>query len=179
MVITQADSRETQLAVRQNALDNGVRVAHETQREDWHLCQLHPGDLKAAFFEIESDAHNDFSGHWHPVGGTGWEDKVKQDVTVDFVGVELQSSDPVSLAELWGKVAGLPVERRGSELAMELNNATLRFVEETDGRGPGLGGLDIAVVDRDHILSRAKERNCYVSDDQVDICGTRLYLKDA
>jgi hypothetical protein len=103
---------------------------------------------------------------------------VKQDITVDYRGVELQSNDPVSLAELWGRVAGLPVERRGAELAMELNNATIRFVEEEDGRGPGLGGLDIAVANRDHILSAAKERGCYVNDDRVDICGTRWYLQE-
>jgi len=179
MVITQADSRETQQQIRQNALDNGVRVAHETERDGWFLCQLHPGDLKAAFFEIESDQYNDFSGHWNPVGGTGWEGTVKRDVTVDYKGVELQSSDPVGLAELWGKVAGLPVERRGAELAMEFNNATVRFIEAEDGRGPGLGGLDIAVANRDQVLAEAKARDCYVSDDRVDICGTRWYLQDA
>lgn len=179
MVITQADSRETQLKVRQNALDHGVRVAHESERDGWHLCQLHPGDLIASFLEVESDQHNDFNGFWNPVGGTGWEDKVKQDVTNDFKGVELQSKDPVGLAELWGNVAGLPVERRGAELAMELNNVTLRFVEEEDGRGAGLGGLDITVADRDHVLREAKARDCYVSDDRVDICGTRWYLHDA
>jgi len=177
MVITQADSRESQQVVRQNALNNGVRIAYEFERGDWNLCQLNPGDMIAAFLEIESDAHNDFNGYWHPAGGTGWEDKVKQDVTVDYLGVELQSKDPVGLAELWGKVAGVPVERRGSELTMELNNVTLRFVEEKDGRGAGLGGLDIAVANRDHILSAAKERGCYVNDDRVDICGTRWYLK--
>ena len=139
MVITQADNRETQVAVRQNAIDNGVRVAYESERGDWNLCQLHPGDLKAAFLEVESDADNDFNGNWHPVGGTGWEDKVKQDVTVDYRGVELQSNDPVGLAELWGRVIGAPVERRGAELALELNNVTLRFVEEEDGQGCGIG----------------------------------------
>jgi len=179
MVITQADSRETQQAVRQRALDAGVRVAHESQRGDWNLCQLHPRDMIATFLEIESDAHNDFQGNWHPAGGTGWEDKVKQDVTVDYLGVELQGNDPVGLAELWGNVAGLPIERRGNELTMALNNATIRFVEATDGRGPGLGGLDIAVRDRDQILGTARERGCYVSDDRVDICGTRWYLHDA
>ncbi len=178
MVITQADSKETQASVRANALEHGVRVAHETERGDWHLIQLHPGDLKAAFFEIESDAHNDFEGYWHPVGGLGWEDQVKQDVTVDFSGVELQSDDPVGLAELWGNVAGLPVHRRGSELVLALNNAELRFVEATDGRGPGLGGLDILVADRAAILSEAKTRGCYVSDDRVDIGGVRWYLTD-
>jgi hypothetical protein len=179
MVITQADSLETQRRVRQNALDNDVRVAFESERGDWNLCQLHPGDMKAAFLEIESDAFNDFNGHWHPVGGTGWEDKVKQDVTVDYRGVELQSRDPVGLAELWGRVAGLPVARNGSELNMKFNNVTIRFVEECDGRGAGLGGLDIAVANRDHVLSEAKARGCYVNENQVDICGTRWYLQDS
>lgn len=178
MVITQADSRETQQAVRQRALDNGVRVAHESQREDWNLCQLHPRDMIAAFFEIESDAHNDFNGHWMPVGGTGWEDKVKQDVTVDYLGVELQGDDPVSLAELWGKVTGKPVEKDGAQLSIQLNNARLRFVSAEDGRGPGLGGLDIAVKDKAYILSNAKARDCYISDSEVHICGTRFYLHE-
>lgn len=179
MVITQGDSVETQQTVRQNALDNGVRVAHESVRDDWNLCQLHPGDLKAAFLEVETDGENDFNGPWNPVGWTGWEDKVKQDVTVDYRGVELQSRDPVGLAELWGKVIGTPVARHGAELSLDLHNVTLRFVEATDGRGAGLGGLDIAVADREHILRTARERGCYVNDDRVDICGVRWYLLDA
>jgi hypothetical protein len=150
----------------------------ESDREHWNICQLHPRDMVAAFLEIDWDRHDDFNGNWEPAGGTGWEDKVKQDVTVDYLGVELQSGDPVSLAELWGRVAGLPVERDGAELAMRLNNVTLRFVEAEDGRGPGLGGLDLAVQDRDKILRAAHERDCYVSDDRVDICGTRFYLHD-
>jgi len=47
-----------------------------------------------------------------------------------------------------------------------------------DGRGPGLGGLDLKVKDREAILKQAHIRNCYVSDERVDICGTRFYLKD-
>ncbi len=179
MVITQADSQDTYDTVRQNALDNGVRVANESQRGDWHLCQLHPGDLKAAFFEVEADAHNNFSGYWHPVGGLGWEDKVKQDVTVDYLAVELQSPDPAGLADLWGRVSGIPAKLVGSDIVIRLNNVDLRFVTEEDGRGPGLGGLDIAVANRDHILSEARARDCYVGDDRVDIGGVRWYLKDA
>ncbi len=98
-------------------------------------------------------------------------------MTLEYRGVELQSKDPVGLAELWGRVVDLPIVRRGNELTMELNNVTIRFVEETDGRGPGLGGLDIAVNNRDHILKVARERGCYVTDDRVDICGTRWYLQ--
>ena len=179
MVITQIDSLDNQQAIRQRALDNGVRVAWERERDGWNLCQLHPGDMIASFFEIEWDVHEDFEGHWNPVGGLGWEDKVKQDITVDYLGVELQGPDPAELAQRWSKVGGLPVESKGAELSMRFNNATIRFVEAEDGRGAGLGGLDIAVKDRNHILAKAKERGCYVSDDRVDICGTRWYLHDA
>ena len=178
MVITQADTLANQRAVRQRALDSGVRVAHESERDGWHLCQLHPRDMIAAFLEIEYDRHEDLAGHWMPVGGTGWEDKVRQDVTRDFVGVELQAADPVGLAELWGRVIDAPVERQGGELSLSLNNARLRFVEAQDGRGAGLGGIDIAVADRAAVLEAARARGCYVSDDRVDICGTRFYLTD-
>ena len=178
MVITQADSRESQLQIRRNAHDHGVRVAHESQRDDWHLCQLHPGDLKAAFFEIETDAHNDFEGNWHPVGGLGWEAQVKQDVTFDFAGVELQSNDPLALGELWAGVAGLELEHRGDHFAMAFNNATLRFVEAKDDRGPGLSGLDIKVADRPQLLANAESRRALVSEHQVDICGVHWYLQD-
>jgi len=177
MVITQARDAATQQAVRQNALDNGVRVAFEREHPESHLLQLHPGDLRAAFLEIDSDPFCDFEGYWHPVGGLGWEDKVKQEVTVDFKGVELQDPDPVGLAELWGKVADLPIEREGERLHMALNNARVTFVEATDGRGPGLSGITISCADRERILSEARARNCFVSDEQVDIGGVHWYLE--
>jgi len=178
MVITQADSLKTQQAIRQNALDNGVRIAYESTRDDWNLCQLHPGDLQAGFFEIESDAHCDFQGHWHPAGGSGWQHKVKQDVTVDILGAELQGPDPHALAHLWAKVAGVEVQRNGMDYYLQLNNAKLRFVQARDDRGAGLSGLDIAVADRDTMLVNARERGCYVSDQQLTIGGVQWYLSD-
>lgn len=45
MVICQADSKDNQQAVRQRALDNGVRIAWEVDRENWNICQIHPGDM--------------------------------------------------------------------------------------------------------------------------------------
>jgi hypothetical protein len=47
-----------------------------------------------------------------------------------------------------------------------------------DDRGPGLSGIDIRVADRAAILNEATQRGCYISDDQVLICGTRFYLAD-
>ncbi|XOV89727.1 MAG: hypothetical protein ACFHX7_07540 [Pseudomonadota bacterium] len=179
MVICQADSKATQQAVRQRALDNNIRIAHESDRKTWNICQLHPRDMVAAFLEIDWDEEDDFYGNWMPAGGTGWEDQVKQDVTIDYLGVELQAEDPLTLARIWSGVTGLPIERDGGLIVIHLNNAALRFVEIADGRGPGLGGIDISVADRELILENASARGCYVSDDRVDICGTRFYLHPA
>ena len=178
MVITQIDTFENQQILRQRALDNGVRIAHESQREGWNLCQLHPADMRAAFLELEYDSKEDFNGHWNPVGGDGWEDKVKQDITEDFLGVELQGDNPLELAAHWASVTDCPIAEQGGHPCIAFNNVTLRFVPVTDGRGPGLGGLDIKVSNREAILQQAHTRNCYVSDERVDICGTRFYLKD-
>lgn len=177
MVITQIDSFAEHQRLRQLALDNGVRVANEHSTESWTLTQLHPGDLRAAFLELEYDDQEDFNGHWNPVGGTGWEDQVKQDITKNFVGVELQGDDPQALAALWGRCTDLPVAQNSrGDYCLNFANVILRFVPVTDGRGPGLSGLDIEVADREHILREAKARGGYVNDDQVMICGTRWYL---
>lgn len=178
MVITQADTRKTQQAARQRALERNVRVAHESTRGEWTLCQLHPGDLEAAFLEIDTDQYNDFDGYWMPVGGLGWESKVHREVTIDITGVELQSSNPQALANKWAAIVGVEVTGDAAGFEVALNNATLRFVHDTDGRGPGLGGLVIKVADRGHILNAARERDCLVDDGRVDICGARFYLID-
>ena len=179
MVITQLDSKENQQAVRQRALENRIRIAHESDRENWNICQIHPRDIVVSFLEVEWVPPNDFNGNWMPAGGLGWEDKVDQSSTIDYAGVELQAEDPVEVADIWSKVIGLPIERHDDELWLRLNNVTLRFVEATDGRGPGLGGLDVLVADRQGILERAKTRGAYVNDTQVMLCGTRFHLKEA
>ena len=178
MVITQIDTLSEHQRLRQRALDTGVRVAHESTRDGWELCQLHPRDMVAAFLELEWDAHEEFEGHWNPVGGLGWEDKVCQDTTIDFTGVELQSDNPLQLAHHWATVTDLPVHMENQLPSINFNNVTLRFVEAIDGRGAGLGGLDIKIKNKHALLEEAKKRNCFISDDQVDICGTRWYLQE-
>lgn len=176
MVILHADSKDTQARVIEQAAANKVRIAHEIEHGDWHVVQFHPGDLQASFIDVETDAQNDFQGTWHAAGGDGWQDKVRQDVTVDFTGVELQSPDPLALAELWARVLGSEVERLDQAYGVALNNAILRFVQSRDDRGPGLVGVDVDVKDLQHVLAAARERDCYVNDGQVEVCGVRWYL---
>ncbi len=177
MVICQADSLATQAGCRQHATALHVRVAYESdERDGFNLMQLHPRDLEAAFFEIDWDADGDFHGRWEPAGGTGWTRQVRTGRVQDIAGVELQCEDPPALAQKWAAIAGVTADLRHDHPLVALDNATLRFVEIADGRGAGLGGVDLVVSDRRAILNDAKSRGCYVNENLVTICGTRFHL---
>jgi len=177
MVICQTDTIESQNACRERAAALGVRVAYESdERDGFNIMQLHPRDLEAAFLEIDWDVDADFNGRWEPAGGSDWTRHVRTEHVRDIVGVELQCEDPPALADKWARIADVAVTSESGVPIVALSNAKLRFVPIADGRGPGLGGIDLAAIDREAILIRARARNAYVSDDQIVVCGTRFYL---
>lgn len=178
MVICQCDSEATQAARRARAASLHVRVAWEHDSKDFHGMQLHPADTGGAFFELDWDKMGQPEGHWEPAGGSNWTSARLSDVVTSFKAVELQSADPRGLAERWGSIAEIPLrtDSRG-RIEMPLDNASVRFVEATDGRGEGLGGIDIVVADPKRLLATAESRGCRAGDGQVVICGTRFYLE--
>ena len=50
---------------------------------------------------------------------------------------------------------------------------------DADGRGEGLGGIDVTTVNRDAVLAAARTRDCYLNDGQVALAGLRVNLVDA
>ena len=180
MVICQCDSRATQQARRARAGELGVRIAWERDIDGFQCMQLHPGDTGGAFFELDWDPHDEPEGHWEPAGGDGWKAARNTDVVSHYTAVELQSHGPLSMAQRWADIAGIPLGQDDQgRTVLPLDNAGVRFVEATDGRGDGLGGVDIVVNDRKRLLDAAAARGCRISDDRVDICGVRFYLHDA
>ena len=177
MVICQCDSHDTQRARKARAASMNIRVAWEHESKGFHAMQLHPADTGGAFFEIDWDGKAEPEGHWEPAGGDRWTTARRTEVVGAYTAVELQSADPRGLAERWSSIAEQPLRKddRG-RLEMPLDNASVRFVEAADNRGEGLGGIDIAVVDRKHVLEAANQRGARVADDQVMVCGTRFYL---
>jgi hypothetical protein len=177
MVICQCDSHDTQLARKARAAAINIRIAWEHESKSFHGMQLHPADTGGAFFEIDWDAKGEPDGNWEPAGGSGWSSARRSDFVTGYQAVELQSADPRGLAERWSSIAEVPLRRdaRG-RFEIPLDNASVRFVEATDGRGEGLGGIDVLVKDRQRILQAAAGRGKRLSDDQVMICGTRFYL---
>ena len=57
---------------------------------------------------------------------------------------------------------------------LQLENATVRFAPATDGRGEGLGGMDLVATDRDCAVGSASERSLPVEGATIVLCGTRL-----
>jgi glyoxalase-like protein len=177
MVICQCDTHATQLARKARAAALNIRVAWEHQSKAFHALQLHPADTGGTFFEIDWDAKDEPEGTWMPAGGSGWTIARRDDVVNAYTAVEMQSADPRGLADRWSKIAEVPLRTDShARLELPLDNAAIRFVQATDGRGEGLGGVDIVVADRQRLLDAAASRGLRVSDDQVTICGTRFYL---
>ena len=177
MVICQCDTHATQLGRKERARALGVRVAWEHETKAFHVMQLHPADTGGAFFEIDWDAMGEPEGNWTPAGGAGWTSARRTEVVKACTPVEMQSADPKGLAERWSSIAEIPLRKdaRG-RFEMPLDNAAVRFVEATDGRGEGLGGIDIVAADPARLLAAARRRGCASGDDQVTVCGTRFYL---
>jgi hypothetical protein len=160
MVITQCED----LAPRRRRCEAvGIRIANEIGYPEYRELQLHPRDIGAAMLSFGWQAGATApGGPWHPAAYDG-KVPLPAGVVRSMTAAELQSDDPERLARRWSEVIERPVERRDGQRVIALDDATLRFTEATDGRGEGLGGLDLACAGP----ARA---------DLVQICGIRFRL---
>ena len=90
---------------------------------------------------------------------------------------EIQAPDPRLLAKRWSEILELPIaDEAGGAPSLRLENAAIRFVADRDGRGEGLGGVDVVAADPPRLLAAAERRGRRVADDLVLICGVRFRL---
>jgi len=179
MVITQC-AREAQREHRRRAQESEVRIAFEFETAGYSCMQLHPRDTGGCFFEIDWSEGDDVpDGPWQPAG-PDWQRARRLDAVTAIRGAELQSPDPKGLARRWSDLAAIPVETgEDGNPVLCLENAEIRFVHARDGRGEGLAGLDVAVVDRARLAAAAAARGHTGLDDRIEIGGTFFRLVDA
>jgi Glyoxalase-like domain len=144
MVITQCED----LAPRRRRCEAvGVRIANEIGHPEYRELQLHPRDVGAAMLSFgRQEGAREPGDPWHPAAYDGRE-PLKPGPLRGLSAAELQSDDPERLARRWSEVTERPVQMRDGQRVIVLDDASLRFVEATDGRGEGLGGLDVACAD--------------------------------
>jgi hypothetical protein len=171
MVIMQCDDHPT-LKARLTPL--GVRAALEHDGAEYCILQLHPRDTGGSFLEIDvQHGGESMDGPWEPAG-PNWHD-ARTDTTLGIVAAELQSEDPAALSARWSAILDRPVDTVDGVTTIALDNATLRFVDATDGRGEGLGGIDVAVADVNAAVAAATARGL-VRNGEVSIGGVRIAL---
>ena len=159
-------------AARANAM--GVRTANVITHAPYRGMQLHPRDCRAAFIEFNhTDGSDDVMGVYPPAG-PDWQKHIRKNVTQALVGVEMQSPDPVGLAEHWGSIIGVAVSKSADGAAeLKLPNATLRFVTGADEI---MGALEFRVGDIAKVRDAAKARGYAVSGNTFFIGGVDFRL---
>ena len=173
MVITQCADRAARDA---RVAELEIPIAHEMDYGEFQGLQLHPKYTGGAFFEIDWNAGGeDPGGPWHPAG-PNWQPARRTDVVGAITAAALQSPDPQALATRWSEIAGLDLEDGEFGPEIHLSNAAVRFVEDRDGRGEGLGGIDLAANDAARAKTQAAEIGCPIDGDTITICGTRFRL---
>ena len=171
MVILQCDDLDADRA-RVAAL--GLRVVWQADLPEIRGTHLHPRDTGGAILSLDW-ADPPTSWKW---AGPEWEQHIRTDVVSEITAVELQSDDPLALAQRWSQVLSRPVARTGAGIVrIVLDQGAIRFAQATDGRGEGVGAIDVAVANRDRLIAAARSRGLAVRDDTLTIGGTRIHLR--
>ena len=157
---------------RANAM--GVRTANVITHAPYHGVQLHPRDCRAAFIEFNhTDGSDDVLGPYPPAG-PDWQKSIAKDVTQALIGVEMESPEPRVLAEHWGKIVGVPVNKSANgDPELKLPNASFRFVK---GAADLMSGLTFEVADIAKVRDAAEAKGCKVSGDGFELCGVTFSL---
>jgi len=169
MCIMQA---EDHAPVKERVAKLGIRKVIDHDTAHFHNMQLHPRDTGGTFLEIDHQPGGEaVDGPWEPAG-KNWKPFVRTDVVKAITGVEIQSPEPDALAKRWAEILKLPLKER----TITVDNSAIRFVQETDGRGEGLSGLDLQATNKKRALDAAEKMGRRIGDDTVMVCGMRMKL---
>jgi hypothetical protein len=164
--------------VKRRAAELGLRRVLEFDEGEYACLQLHPRDTGGSFLEVDHQANSaPPEGAWWPAG-RHWQDAVRTQRVSGIAAAEIQAPDPEKLAARWGEILEMPVAKPAGAPTLALANAALRFVPDADGRGEGLGGIDLVATDRAAVLAAARERGLLApaAADAIALCGMRVKL---
>ncbi len=154
MVIVQVDDLQQH---RDRLADTDIRTVFEAKNSGIEGIHLHPADVGGAILSIDQ-ADPPESWAW---AGNDWPYHATSGVVADFTGADIQAEDPAAVAARWALALDRTVT---SDLTIELDDATIRFVPAVDGRGDGLTAVDFVAEDRSRV------------GEEVALCGVTCRL---
>jgi len=167
MVIIQVDDfSEVQNAVK----ENNVTVVWESEHPEARAIHLHPKQMGGAILSLDWMNPKE-SWKW---AGPNWDEFVNTNTLKRFVGVEIQSDDPEDMKNKWQSVLRISPERV-SDYEINLDNTWIRFVEDQDGRGPGVSTFCVEANDNKALMKRATELGFVIQGD-IFIGGVKFLL---
>jgi hypothetical protein len=173
MVILECDAIEPWLA---HLPTVGVRIANDLDYPgEYRGLQLHPRDTGGALLEINHTFGGAWDGAYHPAGSR-WQGAHSADAEDRIVAAELQSADPDRLAARWSEILRRPVRDAAGVPTIDLDLGALRFVSATDGRGEGLGCIDVKIPRHERARFAARQKDVADVDGALMLCGTRVRL---
>lgn len=174
MVITQCDGHAP---VKARVTDLGIRKVLEFDHADYHCMQLHPADTGGSFLEIDEQVGGEaLDGPWEPAG-RDWQRARRTHVVDGIAAAEVQAAEPDKLAARWGEIVAIEVTADAAgHPTLVLANAVVRFVPAVDGRGDGLGGIDLRATDAGAAQAAAERRGLLAADGTINLCGMRMRL---
>lgn len=173
MVILDCDDIEPWLA---HLPGVGVRIANDLNYAgEYRGLQLHPRDTGGALLEINHSHGGAWDGPYHPAGPR-WNGAHGVEAEDMIAAAELQSDDPARLAARWSEISRRPVRDAGGVPTIDLDVGTLRFVAATDGRGEGLGGIDVKIPRQERARFAARQKEVPEEAGALMLCGTRVRL---
>jgi hypothetical protein len=170
MVLVQTDNIEF---MRNHTESLKVRKIWEFDIADTKAFHLHPKDIGGAILSVDQ-MEPPQSWRW---AGPDWESR--QALWVSSIrSVSIQAQDPENMAKRWGKVLDESVQELNGVWAVMLEDASIVFHNDIDGRGEGLSALAFNATNLDAIRQQASKMNIAVedSDNKTTLmhCGVRL-----
>lgn len=167
MVIIQVDDFFETLNI---VKENNITVVWESEHPEARAIHLHPKELGGAILSLDWMNPKE-SWKW---AGPNWDKFVNTSIIKRFVGVEIQSDDPEGMKNKWQSVLRMPSENI-SNRQIDLDNTWIRFVEDKDGRGPGVSAFCLEANDNESLMKKAADLGLMHQGD-IFIGGVKFLL---
>lgn len=111
---------------------------------------------------------------WWPAGPS-WKPFVRTERVEAITAATIASPDQMTLAMRWAEITQVPYDLDDQNRPiLEFENAVIRFVPETDGRGERLIGVDLRCADQDAVVRSADRLGCLTDTGTITAAGLEI-----